>query len=119
MPLPPPPAAAFSRIGYPNFLATLAASFASANGSVVPGTTGTPFATARVRAAVLLPIAAIASAGGPIQTSPASQAPQELRRWSQSSRAPRPALLARTIRAPTETRTPGGSHPPRSALRHL
>jgi hypothetical protein len=40
---------------------------------VVPGTTGTFAFVASVRAAVLLPIAAIASAGGPIQTMPASR----------------------------------------------
>ena len=40
------------------------------NGLVVPGTTGTPAAMASCRAAVLLPIAAIASAGGPIEHEP-------------------------------------------------
>ena len=39
----------------------------------MPGTTGVPAAIASSRAAVLLPIAAIASAGGPIHTSPASR----------------------------------------------
>ena len=38
---------------------------------VVPGTTGTPAARMRSRAAIFEPIASIASGGGPIQTSPA------------------------------------------------
>ena len=41
-------------------------------GAVVPGTTGTPAARMRSRAAIFEPIASIASGGGPIQTSPAS-----------------------------------------------
>ena len=41
-------------------------------GAVVPGTTGTPAARIRSRAAILEPMASIASAGGPIQTSPAA-----------------------------------------------
>jgi hypothetical protein len=67
------PAAALSSTGYPNSPAMRRASAASRSGSVVPGTTGTPAAMASVRAAVLLPIAAIASAGGPTKTSPASR----------------------------------------------
>ena len=37
-----------------------------------PGTTGTPAFSIRSRDAILLPIASIASGGGPIQTSPAA-----------------------------------------------
>ncbi len=37
----------------------------------MPGTTGTPAAAIRSRAAVFEPITSIASGGGPIQTSPA------------------------------------------------
>ena len=39
----------------------------------MPGTTGTPAATAAARAADLSPISSTASAGGPIQTSPAAE----------------------------------------------
>ena len=39
----------------------------------MPGTTGTPARLAAVRAAVLLPIVAIASGDGPMKVSPASR----------------------------------------------
>ncbi len=41
--------------------------------SAVPGTTGTPARIAASRAAVLLPISAIASGVGPMKVSPASR----------------------------------------------
>ena len=41
-------------------------------GSVVPGTIGTPAAFISSRARVLEPIASMASAGGPMNTMPAS-----------------------------------------------
>jgi hypothetical protein len=44
-----------------------------ASGSSVPGTTGTPARSAAVRAAVLLPMVAIAAGVGPMKISPASR----------------------------------------------
>jgi hypothetical protein len=52
-------------------VATFAASAASASGSTVPGTTGTPASRMRRRALVLSPMASIAEAGGPRKMSPA------------------------------------------------
>ena len=75
IPLPPPPATAFTTRGYPMRAAsaTMTESGASAgNDSSVPGTTGTPAAMAACRAAVLLPILVMASGDGPTNVSPAS-----------------------------------------------
>ena len=46
---------------------------AAGRGSSVPGTTGTPARVAAARAAVLLPISAIASGAGPMNVRPASR----------------------------------------------
>ena len=46
----------------------------ASSGVSVPGTTGTPARIAASRAAVLLPISAIASGVGPMNVSPASRA---------------------------------------------
>ncbi len=48
------------------------ASFTDSTGSVVPGTIGTPASFITSRALVLEPMASIASAGGPMNTIPAS-----------------------------------------------
>ena len=71
MPLPPPPAAALMITGYPIASAMRAASSASAMASVVPGAIGTPASSMMARAAVLSPIARMASGGGPMKTMPA------------------------------------------------
>ena len=73
MPLPPPPATAFTISGYPMAAAMAAASASvrdASSGSLVPGTTGTPARMAVSRAAVLLPIRRIASAEGPTNVRP-------------------------------------------------
>ncbi len=70
--MPPPPPAALTAIGYPISSASGAASSTVATGDVVPGTIGTPAARISARARVLDPIASIAEAGGPTNTSPAS-----------------------------------------------
>ena len=76
IPLPPPPATALMRSGYPMRAAARSITDSASpgpNGSSVPGTTGTPAAIAARRAAVLLPISAIASGVGPMNVSPASR----------------------------------------------
>jgi hypothetical protein len=52
--------------------ANRSAAAASATGSGLPGTIGTPAAAMRRRASVLSPIARIASADGPMNVRPAS-----------------------------------------------
>ena len=69
IPLPPPPDAALSITGKPIFVAAAVAS--SVVSQRAPGTMGTPAADILSRAAVLLPIARIALAGGPMKTIPA------------------------------------------------
>ena len=59
---------------------------------MVPGTTGVPAEMASWRAAVLLPIASIASAGGPTQTSPASRTARA--NQARSERKPYPGCTA-------------------------
>ena len=73
IPLPPPPAAALSMIGYPMERAySLAlASPPSGMGSFNPGTTGTPASMTLRRARVFSPISSIASGGGPMNRIPA------------------------------------------------
>ncbi len=67
MPLPPPPALGLSSTGAPSSRAASASS-----GSAAPGTTGTPAAFTVSLARILSPIREIASADGPMKTSPAS-----------------------------------------------
>ena len=62
--MPPPPEAALSMTGKPIFFAAAIAS--SVVSQRAPGTMGTPAADILSRAAVLLPIARIALAGGPM-----------------------------------------------------
>ena len=66
MPLPPPPAAAFTSTGKPTSSGTVSAPWCGHD-----GTTGTPASTASVRAASLRPICSITSADGPTSVSPA------------------------------------------------
>ena len=72
MPFPPPPIEAFSMTGKPISRHTRRASSASFSGSAVPGTTGTPAAIMRWRAAILSPMASIVSAVGPMKMMPAA-----------------------------------------------
>ena len=72
MPLPPPPAAAFSMTGKPIFTAAETTSSSLSIVPCEPGTTGTPAAIMRLRASTLSPIASIASGDGPMNTRPAS-----------------------------------------------
>jgi hypothetical protein len=70
--LPPPPADGFSSTGIP---ISRAASASSASDSPLPedpGTTGTPAAFTVSLARILSPMSEMASAGGPMKTSPAS-----------------------------------------------
>src|SRR5919198_21297 len=60
--------------------------------AVVAGTTGTPAARICSRAAVLEPIVSIASAGGPIQTSPARATARAKAAFS--ARKPYPGWIA-------------------------
>ena len=76
MPLPPPPAAAFTRTG--KFVSS------AAPVGTPRGTTGTPAATAISRAWSLRPIASITSADGPTKTSPASATA-----WTKAARSER------------------------------
>src|SRR5262249_8537538 len=71
IPLPPPPAAALSIIGYPTPAAIVAASGADATADVVPGTTRAPAVSAATRTLVLVPIIRIEDAAGPTRTRPA------------------------------------------------
>ena len=76
IPLPPPPATAFTMSGIarppPRPGSTSSGDAAAGSGASLPGTTGTPAAIAAVRAAVLLPIIAIAAAEGPMNVRPAA-----------------------------------------------
>ena len=65
MPLPPPPAAAFTSIGYPTASASATSS--------VDGSVGTPASIAIRLAASLSPIASITVGDGPTHTKPASR----------------------------------------------
>ena len=92
-PFPPPPPAAFTATGKPICSdAIFSASSASATGSVVPGTIGTPAACISSRARVLEPIASIALAGGPMKTMPASA--QAWAKAAFSARKPYPGWIA-------------------------
>ncbi len=72
MPLPPPPADGLSNTGIPISRAA-SASWASVRPLPdEPGTTGTPAARTVSFARILSPISSMASADGPMKTSPAS-----------------------------------------------
>ncbi len=72
MPLPPPPAEGLSSTGMPISRAAAASSASSRPLPEEPGTTGTPAARTVSLARILSPISSMASAGGPMKTSPAS-----------------------------------------------
>ncbi len=72
--------------------AMVASGTSGPSGSSVPGTTGTPASIAALRAAVLLPISAIASGVGPMKVSPASR--QADAKSSFSARKPYPGCTA-------------------------
>ena len=72
MPLPPPPADGLSSTGMPISRAASASSPSVSPLPLLPGTTGTPAACTVSLARILSPISSMASAGGPMKTSPAS-----------------------------------------------
>ena len=72
IPLPPPPADAFSIIGYPISFAMAFASAAFARTPSLPGITGTPAALMVFFAWALSPIALIISELGPMNANPLS-----------------------------------------------
>ena len=71
IPIPPPPAAAFTSSGYPSDDAAAFAPTSSPTCPSEPGTTGTPAARITERACALSLIARIAPGGGPTNTMPA------------------------------------------------
>ena len=73
IPLPPPPAVAFSMTGYPISLATLRPSFSSLSNPSDPGTHGTPAAIIVALALDLSPIPLIISGLAPINLIPWSR----------------------------------------------
>ena len=73
IPRPPPPADAFTSTGHPMPAAAPASPSSDEGGSAIPGSTGTPAACTSSRAVSFDPIAAMASGGGPTNTSPASR----------------------------------------------
>ena len=72
MPLPPPPAEAFSSTGQPTASAAARASSAEDTGPSDPGVTGTPAAFIKSRAADLEPALRMASPEGPMKVRPAA-----------------------------------------------
>ena len=72
MPLPPPPAAAFSITGYSHFLAKPKASSSDDIAFSTPGITGTPTLFATTLDFILSPSLSIISGLGPINLIPAS-----------------------------------------------
>ena len=72
MPLPPPPATAFSKMGKPIDCARAWAWSGFSMGSLVPGTVGTSERRASWRPAVFDPSASIACAVGPMKVMPAA-----------------------------------------------
>ena len=73
IPLPPPPAEALSRSGYPKRRPNSESSAVSDAALVMPGTTGTPAASILLRLNVFWPMASIASGVGPTNVRPASR----------------------------------------------
>jgi len=72
IPLPPPPAAAFTITGYPQYSATFNASSSDVIGFSTPGITGTPTLFATILDFILSPNLSIISCLGPINSIPAS-----------------------------------------------
>src|SRR5208283_5015981 len=91
IPLPPPPAAAFSITGYPICSANLSVASMSKLRSE-PGTNGTPARFMFCRARVLEPINSIDSGVGPMNLRPASA--QALAKRAFSERKPYPGWIA-------------------------
>ncbi len=71
IPIPPPPAAAFTMTGYPISCAPSTARDVSSMPSDMPGMTGTPAFSMVLRAVILLPAALIEALDGPMKTIPA------------------------------------------------
>ena len=71
MPLPPPPAEAFSITGYPIWPEIFTASSASSIRPICPGTVLTPASCAIFFDVILSPIDSMAPAGGPTKATPA------------------------------------------------
>ncbi len=90
--MPPPPAAALSITGKPMRSASLATAASSRTGSRVPGTTGTPAATASRRAEVFSPMSAIVSLRGPMKAIPSCS--QARAKSGFSARKPYPGWMA-------------------------
>ena len=72
MPLPPPPALAFTKTGNPTSLAISKALFLSVIASFIPGTRGTPNFSTACLLAILLPITSMLSGDGPMSVMPLS-----------------------------------------------
>ena len=86
MPLPPPPAVAFSSTGKPISRATFTASCSLPISPSLPGTVGTPASRANARAEFLSPTRSIASGVGPMK--PMSHDRQTSAKWEFSERNP-------------------------------
>ena len=92
MPLPPPPAAAFSITGRPTRRTVAAISSGSVLGDWLPGTMGTPAASASRLAAALSPRRSMTSGVGPMKTSPAASTARANAAFS--ARKPKPGWMA-------------------------
>ncbi len=92
MPLPPPPADGLSSTGVPISRAASTSCASVRPLPLEPGTTGTPAAFTVSLARILSPIRAMASAGGPMKTSPASS--QARAKPAFSARKPYPGWTA-------------------------
>lgn len=92
MPLPPPPALGFRSTGTPISRAAAISSASVRPLPEEPGTTGTPAAFTVSLARILSPIREIASADGPMKTSPASA--QARAKAAFSARKPYPGCTA-------------------------
>ena len=71
IPLPPPPAEAFTITGYPISAAAANASSVSETAPLVPGTHDTPDPSAKALDSILSPITLMACTSGPINARPA------------------------------------------------
>ncbi len=92
MPLPPPPAAAFSSTGYPARSAASRAAATSLTGPSDPSSTGRPASRAAALAWILSPIRSITSGEGPTKVIPASA--QARAKSAFSERNPYPGWMA-------------------------